>query len=158
MLLNSSINLKSTVLKVAHHGSSTSNDSWVLNVVAPKFAVICVGAGNDYGHPHWQALSRLQSMGTKVYRTDLNGDIVFKTDGSSVSVSTDKQGEVEPVNPVISATPSQLGKYVGSIKSDKYHLPTCKYAEVILKENQIWFDSKAEAVSEGFKPCGVCKP
>jgi len=50
------------------------------------------------------------------------------------------------------------GNYVGSLKSDKYHLPSCRWAKEISKENQIWFDTKEEAKKAGYKPCGVCKP
>lgn len=50
------------------------------------------------------------------------------------------------------------GKYVGSLQSDKYHLPSCRWAEKISPVNQIWFDTKEEAEKAGYKPCGVCKP
>ncbi len=50
------------------------------------------------------------------------------------------------------------GTYVGSILSNKYHLPTCRYAEAIKAENKIWFDTKEEAAAAGYTPCGVCKP
>jgi micrococcal nuclease len=50
------------------------------------------------------------------------------------------------------------GKYVGSIKSDKYHYPWCSAAKKILPENLIWFDSAADAQSQGYSPCGICDP
>lgn len=50
------------------------------------------------------------------------------------------------------------GKYVGSLESDKYHLPGCRFAEKITAENEIWFDTEEEAVATGYKPCGVCNP
>lgn len=50
------------------------------------------------------------------------------------------------------------GKYVGSIDSNKYHYPTCRLAERILKENEIWFDTVKEAEGLGYEPCGVCNP
>ncbi len=50
------------------------------------------------------------------------------------------------------------GNYVGSIESDKYHYPSCRWAEKILKENEIWFDTINEAKEQGYKPCGVCNP
>lgn len=50
------------------------------------------------------------------------------------------------------------GKYIGSKESDKYHLPTCRWAEKITSENQIWFQTEEEAQSVGYEPCGVCKP
>ena len=50
------------------------------------------------------------------------------------------------------------GKYVGSVKSDKYHLPTCEWAERIKDENRIWFQTEEEAIKAGYKPCSVCNP
>lgn len=50
------------------------------------------------------------------------------------------------------------GKFVGSTESDKYHYPTCRWAEKILKENEIWFNTVEEAKNVGYKPCGVCNP
>lgn len=50
------------------------------------------------------------------------------------------------------------GSYVGSINSNKYHLPSCRHAKNIDSSNAIWFDTKEEAVSTGYQPCGVCKP
>ncbi len=50
------------------------------------------------------------------------------------------------------------GNYVGSEESDKYHYPTCRYAEKIAEGNKIWFNSEEEAATAGYLPCGVCKP
>lgn len=50
------------------------------------------------------------------------------------------------------------GTYVGSLQSDKYHNPSCRYAEKIEPENEIWFDTVEEAQSMGYEPCGVCHP
>lgn len=78
--------LSATVLKVAHHGSRNGTDSALVARVRPKIAVISVGAGNSYHHPHAEALAAL--AGTKLYRTDRNGTVVLKTDGVSVKVTT----------------------------------------------------------------------
>lgn len=53
---------------------------------------------------------------------------------------------------------SSQEKYVGSIDSNKYHYPSCRFAEEILPENEIWFDSEEDAEAQGYVPCGVCKP
>lgn len=53
---------------------------------------------------------------------------------------------------------STSGQFVGSIKSDKYHRPTCKWAKQIEKGNQIWFKNKKKAETKGYQPCTVCKP
>lgn len=49
-------------------------------------------------------------------------------------------------------------EYVGSVNSNKYHIPECKWAQEILPSNQIWFSSREEAVTKGYIPCKVCKP
>jgi len=89
-ILYSGVNLKSTVLKVGHHGSYSATGSKFLNAVAPQFAVIMLGADNKYGHPHTQTLSRLSKAGIKIYRTDKNGTIVFITDGKDMKVTGGK--------------------------------------------------------------------
>lgn len=63
------------VLKVGHHGSTTSSDSTFLRVVGPEVAVISVGRGNRYGHPAPSVLRRLEAVGARILRTDLQGDI-----------------------------------------------------------------------------------
>lgn len=80
--------LKSDVLKVGHHGSSSSTSPAFLKAVSPRYAVIMVGKDNDYGHPHQVTLDKLSGAGVKVYRTDLNGDISFTYNGSSLAVKT----------------------------------------------------------------------
>ena len=73
--------LRSTVLKVGHHGSLTSTTSDFLRAVAPKVAVISVGEHNRYRHPGRLTVQNLQKAGVIVYRTDQDGAITIKTDG-----------------------------------------------------------------------------
>ncbi len=89
-MLSRGYDLKSDVLKVGHHGSSSSTTADFLDAVSPKYAVILVSKDNDYGHPDPETLSKLKSAGVKTYRTDLNGTIVFTSDGSKLSVATEK--------------------------------------------------------------------
>lgn len=65
------------VLKVSHHGSDSGTSQEFLNVVTPKFAVISCGINNSYGHPSGEVLSRLNSVNSKILRTDKHGDILF---------------------------------------------------------------------------------
>ncbi len=76
--------LKSTVLKMGHHGSNTASGASFLNAVAPDYAVISCGTDNSYGHPHKESISRLEERGIAYYRTDLQGTVTFYTDGSSI--------------------------------------------------------------------------
>jgi competence protein ComEC len=72
------------VLKVAHHGSSTSTGTAWLAAVDPVWAAIEVGAGNPYGHPHGEVLSRLYGRDIDVFRTDLIGTFFMSTDGDTL--------------------------------------------------------------------------
>lgn len=62
----------------------------------------------------------------------------------------------EPVTETTSQKSS--GVYVGSVDSDKYHNPSCRFAKEILPENEIWFDSIEDAQNSGYSPCGGCRP
>lgn len=83
-ILSAGIDVGSTVLKVGHHGSKTSSSEEFLQAVKPKCAVICVGYGNTFGHPHPEILERLKNLPTKIFRTDRDGLIKFSTNGKSL--------------------------------------------------------------------------
>lgn len=78
--------LKCDVLKVGHHGSLSSTTQDFLDAVSPTIAVISCGEGNKYGHPLPQILERLEKKGIKIYRTDVDGSIVLRTDGKEFTV------------------------------------------------------------------------
>ncbi len=78
------------VLKVGHHGSSTSSQNSFIAYVKPEYAVISCGVDNDYGHPHKEALDVLNGIEAEIYRTDLQGSIVASTDGERVTFKTEK--------------------------------------------------------------------
>lgn len=82
--------LSADVLKVGHHGSTTSNTAAFLKAVSPTHAVISCGADNDYGHPHQQIVKRLTALGATLWRTDEQGTITVVSDGTTLSVSTEK--------------------------------------------------------------------
>ncbi|MBM4432396.1 MAG: ComEC/Rec2 family competence protein [Chloroflexi bacterium] len=84
--------LSSTVLKVAHHGSETSTTHEFLSVVNPQLAVISVGGGNKFGHPHDDIIRRLSEKvdSGNIYRTDEHGTIEFITDGQRLWVETER--------------------------------------------------------------------
>ena len=79
--------LKSTILKVGHHGSRTSSSSEFVQAVAPTYALISDGKDNKYGHPHQEVLDILNNLKIKILRTDLLGTIVLKSDGQNSRVS-----------------------------------------------------------------------
>jgi len=87
-MLSKGLNVSADVLKVGHHGSNSSTTEAFLNKVNPKYAVISVGKGNSYGHPHKTTMDKLKAKGIKVYRTDENGTIVASSDGKNITFNT----------------------------------------------------------------------
>lgn len=94
--------LSADILKVGHHGSSTSTGSAFLAAVHPAVAVYSAGKGNSYGHPSAETLARLGGAGVNVFGTDVNGTIVFLVDGTGYSVQSAKQGQAQapPTAPI----------------------------------------------------------
>ncbi len=74
------------VLKVGHHGSYTSTTQEFLDAVSPSIAVVSCGLDNKYGHPHKETMDKLNAAGIAVYRTDIHGTVVLKTDGEIFTV------------------------------------------------------------------------
>lgn len=87
-LIESDYDLNAEILKVAHHGSTTSSTFEFLYNVKPEYAIISVGASNPYGHPRTYTLSKLNALGVTVYRTDQKGTILVTTDGNEINIIT----------------------------------------------------------------------
>jgi competence protein ComEC len=80
-MLARDVNLKATVIKVAHHGSKYATTEALIKRVSPEAAIISDGAWNRYGHPAQAVLDRLNAAKAKLYRTDLHGEITIMTRG-----------------------------------------------------------------------------
>ncbi len=89
-ILNKNYNVKSNVLKVGHHGSRTSSTREFLKAVNPVYAVICVGE-DKYNLPKKETINKLKDCGARIYRTDLDGTVVLKTDGEKIDFITSRQ-------------------------------------------------------------------
>jgi beta-lactamase superfamily II metal-dependent hydrolase len=89
-LLNAGTELSSRVMKIAHHGENDVCSDEFLQEVQPEKAIISVSRINKYARPHPELLKRLEDSGAEVFRTDRDGHIVFRTDGATYSVSTEK--------------------------------------------------------------------
>lgn len=89
-ILDSGADIDCDVLKVAHHGSSTSSIKKFLNAVTAQYAVIEVGEGNSYNHPNADTVERLKKTGSTVLQTDVYGTIVFWSDGTEIGYTTEK--------------------------------------------------------------------
>ena len=152
-MLEAGYDLSATVLKVSHHGSDTSTTYPFLREVMPDIAIISCGAGNSYGHPHENTLSRLRDADVTVYRTDLQGDIIITSDGKSVSVRTERNSDI-PTNPTERADDEE--HYIGNASSMKLHRPGCRTLPA--EHNRVIFRTLQEAFDAGHDACGNCKP
>lgn len=168
-MLSKGFDLNADVLKVGHHGSDTSTTPDFLKAVSPKFAVISVGKGNDYGHPKPITLEKLADAGVQVFRTDESGTIIATSDGETIKFDK-KASAVKPQAPpkTSSSSESKSTETVTTNKAasdggditvyitksgEKYHADGCRY----LSKSKIPI-SLSEAKSEGYTPCKVCNP
>ena len=159
-------NIKCDVLKVGHHGSDSSSTSNFLKKVEPKYAVISCGLGNTYGHPSDDVLKKLYDRNIDVFRTDLQGTIVFASDGKNISVDK-KPSEYTPVITTTTAiTTVQVQEerqngdntYVLNTNTKKIHYESCSSVDQIKDKNKAYTDDYDSAIAQGYKPCGRCNP
>lgn len=139
-------NIKADVLKVGHHGSSTSTSKNFLEKVNPQFAVISVGKDNSYGHPHDTTIKKLNSNGITILRTDELGTINFYSDGENISYDSSNQAlsdKTENLN---------LDYVYVTNSGKKYHTGTCSYLGKNYKKILL---SEAR---KNYEPCSKCIP
>ena len=150
--LASGNSLKSDVLKVGHHGSSSSSSEAFLNAVSPSCAVISCGADNSYGHPHEETLEKLAQRKISVFRTDLQGTIVAECDGNAIIWNT------QPAKSAAKVSAKDVS-YVLNTGTKKFHLPSCKSVSDIKPENkQSSALSRDALIAQGYAPCKNCNP
>ena len=147
-----------TVLKVAHHGSRNGTDLAFVRAVSPKIAVISFEEGNEYGHPHKEALAALRTVAATIYATGTQGTIVVSCDGKRATVTalgrskSNATGGNSGVNSA--ADTASRCAYIGNKNTHIYHLPTAKHLPK--PKNRICFASRAQAKRAGYRPCKLC--
>jgi competence protein ComEC len=172
-VLSKGYTIKSDVIKIGHHGSSSSTSSAFLDRVSPKYGVISVGKDNSYGHPQQETLTKLYDRNIQVFRTDEAGTIVAASDGAVIKFDKAASPVKPQAPPVVVEPPTEeetptvveppkeeeqpnvgegtLTVYVTET-GKKYHLDGCRY----LKESKIAIS--LEDARESYDPCGVCHP
>lgn len=144
-MIDSNIHLQAEVLKVGHHGSSTSTSQAFLDRVDPSFAVISCGKNNDYGHPHRETLQKLMQENITVYRTDEQDTITVLSDGTSLTWN------FIPTETCVS--------HIVNTRTGKIHLPSCEntddMAEINKEETNLLLE---QLLNMGYTACGWCLP
>ena len=163
-LLNSGVD--ADVLKVGHHGAGSASSSSFIKAVSPDIAVISVGEGNSYGHPHADTLAILNEVGADIYRTDEQGTIVVTADQNK-KITVDKKASTVKENapPVVVQTPTEKVEEKQPSVSDnqsqvvyrtrtgkKYHRSGCSYLKSKIET------TVSEAQAMGLGPCSRCNP
>ena len=163
-LLNSGVD--ADVLKVGHHGAGSASSSSFIKAVSPDIAVISVGEGNSYGHPHADTLAILNEVGANIYRTDEQGTIVVTADQNK-KITVDKKASTVKENapPVVVQTPTEKVEENQPPVSDnqsqvvyrtrtgkKYHRSGCSYLKSKIET------TVSEAQAMGLGPCSRCNP
>lgn len=186
-MIDGEYDLSSTVLKVGHHGSDTSTSYVFLREIMPEYAVISVGANNEFGNPTEDVLSRLRDADVTVYRTDLQGTVICNSNGKEVRFEVYKNAEADTLsgpsysgshgsnadttpavtNPLVtdapSTTPQQAESitydYVLNTNSKKFHYPDCSSVKNMKDKNKAFHTgTRDEVIEMGYDPCGNCKP
>lgn len=160
-ILDKGYDVGCTVLKVPHHGSDTSLSYRWLNAAMPEYGVISAGKDNSYGHPNEDTLSKLRDADVTVFRTDLQGDIICKSDGKNVSFETERNAEI---NTLEESGPGQKNAehtegYVLNENTKKFHRASCSSVKQMKEENRKETNlSRGDLVEQGYSACGNCKP
>ena len=89
-MLGHGADVRSTVLKLGHHGSRTSTDVEWLQEVSPQIGIISVGLNNSYGHPHPEVITALKQLSIPYYRTDEHGTIMITSDGAKYQITSQR--------------------------------------------------------------------
>lgn len=123
-MMEAGLDLDADVLKVGHHASRYGTSAEFLSTVSPAISVIQVGAGNSYGHPHEETIERLEAAGSRIYRTDLDGNVVIATDGTKLTVATGGApaatvtalpATTATATPTVAPTPLPTGVYIADL-------------------------------------------
>lgn len=159
-ILAKNLNLKADVLKVGHHGSSTSSSQEFLDAVNPKYAVISVGEGNDYGHPNTDTMTKLNNKNIPIYRTDESGTIIATSDGRNITFnakasttnnsSAPKKTE-DNEDEEVDSTNQSTTVWIANNSAKVYHLDKdCSNMKSPIKI------TVKDAEAKGIKPCSKC--
>ena len=94
-ILDSGADVSCDVIKLGHHGSSTSSSRAYLEAANPSAAVISCGVGNEYGHPHRETMDSLEKLSITPYRTDTQKTLLAETDGKTIVWQTELESVID---------------------------------------------------------------
>ena len=149
MINDRQLDIKADVLKVGHHGSTTSTSPAFLAKVNPSVSVISVGEKNAYNMPDNIILSRLKLYGSEIYRTDISGTITVFSDGESLDVETEADNLADETDDITQTTVVYVTK-----SGKKYHMKDCP----AIKNSKNLSPLSLDEAAKKYSPCGICRP
>ncbi len=171
------LELESDVYVMGHHGSGTSTSWELLRKVTPEYAIVSCGTGNPYGHPHIESMEKLQDMDIQLLRTDKQGTIIASTDGKSITWNTapcndyspgdkddkpaqpQKQSTIKQNSEETTAKAAVTTEYILNTSTKKIHYPDCNSVKQMKDKNKKSTNqSRDSLISQGYSPCGNCRP
>ncbi len=156
-LLEAGFNPQANLLKVGHHGSSTSTGSEFLQKVNPQLATISCGKDNDYGHPHRETKSILNRYNINTLRTDEQGDILITLNNNAMQIESEN-GYSNTININSTSQNDKSDVYIGNKNSKVYHYSDCEAVNKMSEKNKVVFNSIEEAENSNYTPCKNCNP
>lgn len=184
-MIRNGIDLEADVLKINHHGASTSNSFNFLKAVDPIYGIISVGKDNKYGHPSSNVVTSLLEDDVQIYRTDEMGTIIVTSNGKNISFKCEKSNALSDdlsestsikeddtnssrVSEDIDKTPNTTYDVIKGISEDSNVAKMNIYITETgtnyhledcryLKKSKVLI-SLEESKKQGYSPCSVCKP
>lgn len=176
-ICKTNLELESNVYIMGHHGSGTSTSWQLLQKATPEYAILSCGTGNTYGHPHIESMEKLQDMEIQLLRTDKQGTIIASTDGTSIAWNTApcndySTGDIndKPIQPQkqdsqkqsSNVTQNQVttgAEYILNTSTKKMHYPDCNSVKQMKEKNKkATSESRDSLITQGYSPCGNCRP
>ena len=168
-------NIDSDVYVAGHHGSKYSSSTAFLNAVTPAYTLISCGTGNSYGHPTEEALRRIKESGSKLYRTDAQGEVTVYSDGNKywfsqapsnnwtqgdiVEKSETKSNEGTTGATISTSDDASGTTYILNTRSKKFHYPYCNSVSKMSEKNKkSSHESREQLIKQGYQPCKNCNP
>lgn len=168
-MCSTGINLDCDVLVPSHHGSATGTSWEFLQATVPEYVVISCGENNQYGHPDKDTMDKFQSMGIDVYRTDKQGTVVVKSDGTTLSWNQEPCNDYTPgslddpgTQPIVTSTPEVEQPASDPVQEEQVWIPATgeKYHRIPdcgrMNPNTARQVSRSAAEASGYEACKKC--
>ena len=171
-MCSNELDIGADVLKLSHHGSSTSSSESFLDKVHPAYAVISCEIGNIHGHPDAGTMEKLKERNIQIYRTDEMGTVIASSDGETITWNKPPDTDYAPGIPFTAEMQDgsavqnngeiqngEAQEYILNTKSLKFHYPDCPSVKKMMASNKKKYrGTRNDLIDNGYAPCKYCSP